>query len=262
MNKIALTFGTALALALAGCTSGAEEPAPEPTEEAVSLDALQAAVANPSRPEKARALDESRKPAEVLAFLGLKPGDAAADVISGGGYWAEIMAGALGEGGSVTALEPEQISDDEQWAALTTRAPGVKLEKYPWEKLDAGSDRFDFALLNLIYHDMYWQSDEFGIPESDPQVFVAALYKAMKPGGIVGVIDHVGNAGDTRKTVDDYHRIAPDVVKADFEAAGFILEDESDLLRNPQDDHESSVFDEAIRGKTDRFVYRFRKPAS
>lgn len=261
MNRISLTLGTAVALALTGCTGGTEEPAPEPTEQAVSLDALQVAVANPARPEEARDKDESRKPAEVLAFLGLKPGDAAVDIISGGGYWAEIMAGAVGEGGSVTALEPEQLADDDAWSALTARAPGVTIEKYPWDKLAAGNDRFDFAMLNLSYHDLYWQSDEFGIPESDPKVFVDALFAAMKPGGTVGVIDHVGNAGDTPTTVDATHRIDPDVVKADFENAGFILEEESALLRNPDDDHEASVFAPEIRGKTDRFLYRFRKPA-
>ena len=259
MNKITLTLGTALALSLAACTGASENPAPEPTEQAIALDALQAAVANPTRPEEARAKDESRKPAEVLAFLGLKPGDTAADVISGGGYWAEIMAGAIGETGSVTALEPEQIANDEELSALTTRAPGVTVEKYPWDKLSAGNDRFDFAILNLIYHDLYWQSDEFGIPESEPKTFVDALFAAMKPGGVVGVIDHVGNAGDTRATVEATHRT--DVVKADFENAGFILEEESALLRNPDDDHETSVFAPDIRSKTDRFVYRFRKPA-
>ena len=84
----------------------------------------------------------------------------------------------------------------------------------------------------------------------------------MKQGGIVGVIDHVGKSGDTRATVEKLHRIDPAVVKADFERAGFQLEAESDLLRNPADDHSLLVFDEKIRGKTDRFMFRFRKPAA
>ena len=94
----------------------------------------------------------------------------------------------------------------------------------------------------------------------DPDAFLKTVYDSMKPGGIVGVIDHVGNPGDTRETVEKYHRIDPAVVKADFERAGFKLDGESDLLRNPADNHSLLVFNPEIRGKTDRFVYKFRKP--
>jgi predicted methyltransferase len=86
------------------------------------------------------------------------------------------------------------------------------------------------------------------------------LFATMKPGGIVAVIDHVGPAGDTRAIVDKVHRIDPETVKADFKRAGFVLEAQSNLLRVPADDHSKNVFDPAIRGKTDRFAFRFRKP--
>jgi predicted methyltransferase len=82
----------------------------------------------------------------------------------------------------------------------------------------------------------------------------------MKPGAVVGVIDHIANPGDTRQTVEKLHRIDPEVVRADFQRAGFKLEAESDMLRNPEDDHNLLVFDPKIRGKTDRFVFKFRKP--
>ncbi|MCB2087874.1 MAG: class I SAM-dependent methyltransferase [Sphingomonadaceae bacterium] len=250
-----------MALALSACTTGTANQADVASAQTVAaMNTLKAAIANPARPEAVRKLDESRKPAEVLAFLGFEPGADVADVISGGGYWAEIMAGAVGPEGSVTALEPEQFYSADGWTALTQRTPGIKVEQYPFDRLDAGSNRFDFAILNLIYHDLYWQSERWKIPKTDPALFLKALYRAMKPGGIVGVIDHVGKPGDTRKTVDDFHRIDPSVVKADFEAAGFVLEAESQLLRNPDDSHDVSVFDAAIRGKTDRFVFRFRKP--
>ena len=112
----------------------------------------------------------------------------------------------------------------------------------------------------MCIRDSYWQSDKFGIPRTDPDAFVKTLYAATKPGGIVGIIDHVGPAGDTRAVVDKLHRIDPAVVKADFLRAGFVLEAQSPLLANPADDHSKLVFDPAIRGKTDRFLYRFRKP--
>ena len=89
-----------------------------------------------------------------------------------------------------------------------------------------------------------------------------AIYDAVKPGGTVAVIDHVAPpGGDTREVVNRVHRIDPAVVRADFERAGFVLEAQSDMLRNPGDDHSKNVFDTSIRGRTDRFMYRFRKPA-
>ena len=95
----------------------------------------------------------------------------------------------------------------------------------------------------------------------EPQAWLKRLYDAMKPGAVIGIIDHVAaSGGDTRQVVDKLHRIDPAIVKADFEKAGFVLEESSDLLRNPADDHSLLVFDEKIRGKTDRFMYRFRKP--
>ena len=98
------------------------------------------------------------------------------------------------------------------------------------------------------------------IPRMDPDQWLKAIYASMKPGAVVGVIDHVANPGDTRATVEKLHRIDPKTVKADFKRAGFKLEAESNLLRNPADDHSLLVFDPKIRGNTDRFLFKFRKP--
>jgi predicted methyltransferase len=227
-------------------------------------DWLDKAVATPTRPADAVALDAGRKPAEILAFVGLKPGMAAADIMTGSGYWAEIIANAVGPKGKVTAYEPAQFynSPDEQkvWKALTERRKDIDFVRYPFEGFAAGERRFDFVIINLSYHDLYWESAKYGIPRTDPQAFLQSLFVAVKPGGVVGIVDHVGPAGDTRAIVEKLHRIDPAVVKADFKAAGFILEAESPLLANPADDHQKQVFDPAIRGKTDRFVFRFRKP--
>jgi predicted methyltransferase len=116
--------------------------------------------------------------------------------------------------------------------------------------------------MNLDYHDVYWQNADRGIVRMEPDPWLKTLYTAMKPGAVVGVIDHVAApGGDTRAVVEKLHRIDPAVLKADFQRAGFVLEAESDLLRNPADDHSLLVFDDKIRGKSDRAVFRFRKPS-
>ena len=118
----------------------------------------------------------------------------------------------------------------------------------------------DFTLMHLTYHDLYWESEKFKFPRTDPAKFLAKVYAATKPGGVVAIVDHVGDPGDPRVTADKVHRIDPGVVKADFKAAGFVLDGESPLLRMPNDDHAKLVFDPTVRGKTDRFLFRFKKP--
>ena len=256
MKPFAL-LAAAAALVLAGCA----------TTDGITGDAgpaIAAAVANPARGAAQVALDESRKPAETLAFLGLRPGMDAADLLTGTGYWAQIMAAAVGPQGSVTGWEPEEFySAGEEKAkldALVAASPGMTLARYPFAAFAPPASSYDFALINLSYHDLYWESERFRIPRTDPVPFVRNLYAAMRPGGVVGVIDHAGPAGDTRAIVEKLHRIDPVTVRADFERAGFVLEAQSDILANPADDHSLNVFDKAIRGKTDRFLYRFRKP--
>lgn len=257
-------------LAMGGCmAAGAQANSPAPAQSAAQdaeyRSLIEAATASADRSDKARALDQSRKPAEVLEFFGLRPGMDAADLFPGAGYWTEIMAHVVGPNGSVTALEAKQFHGGERgkahWAKLTERLPGVALEIFPFENFAATPNSYDFAIMNLNYHDLYWESEKYRMKRIDPKVVVKRLYAAMRPGGIVGIIDHVGPKGDTRAVVDKFHRIDPLVVIADFESQGFKLVDRSDLLANPQDDHTLGVFDPAIRGKTDRFMLKFRKPA-
>ena len=258
---LTLLFGFALLQA----TVAAPAIAGEANAATTATPTLAAAVAAPGRPDAARQLDESRKPAATLEFLGLEPGMDTADLIPGGGYWTEIMAHVVGPEGSVTALEPEQFGSGEKaqaaWAELIERTQGVTLTLYPFDKFTYAADSFDFAIMNLNYHDLYWESEQYKVPATDPDIYLKALHTAMRSGGIVGIIDHAGLPGDTRETVDKLHRIDPAVVRADFARAGFVLEAESDLLANPDDDHTVSVFDPAVRGNTDRFLMRFRKPA-
>lgn len=251
----ALSFSLAVAaLALPIAVSARSTPSTIP-----------AAVTAPDRPADQIKLDASRKPAEVLAFAGLKRGMKVADIMAGAGYYTEIMARAVGPKGRVTAFEPVQFMPTDEkgkaiWFSLIARNPNVTQTAYPFDAFAAPANSFDFTMLHLSYHDLYWESAQYKVPRTDPAAFVTALFKATKPGGIVAVIDHVGASGDTRAVVDKLHRIDPAVVKADFLKAGFVLDAESDLLKVATDDHTKLVFDPAVRGNTDRFAFRFRKP--
>jgi predicted methyltransferase len=251
MRKTALTMA---ALALAFPAAAANAPAD-----------VAAAVAAPGRPKAATDLDEVRKPVEVLRFMGLKKGDRALDYFTGTGYYADIMARAVGPTGYVVGWNSSSFGRNEKVAAalkdIRARNSNTAFYSSPTTAIAFAPNSFDFALLHMVYHDAYWESAQFGLPRIDPSTVVKAIWDAVKPGGTVAVIDHVATAGgDTREVVEKLHRIDPAVVRADFERAGFVLEGQSDLLRVPADDHSKNVFDPAIRGKTDRFMYRFRKP--
>ena len=229
---------------------------------AAPADVKASIAATTARSEANIKLDESRKPAEVLKFLGLQQGMWVADPFGSNLYWAEITAPAVGPKGRVTIWEPKQFYDQkslDRLTAFTAKQPNVFMRVSPMEAPDLPG-KYDFMLINLDYHDVYWESAKYGIVKTDPDQWLKIIYDSMRPGAVVGVIDHVANPGDTRATVEKLHRIDPETVKADFKRAGFKLEATSDLLRNPADDHSLNVFDAKIRGKTDRFVFKFRKP--
>ena len=176
----------------------------------------------------------------------------------------EISAPVVGPKGHVTVWEPTQFYKDpgkKAFAEFMAKQSNVSIVSSPFEAPALPKNYADFVMLNLNYHDTYWQSVKYGIPRMDPNAFLKAVYAAMKPGATIGVIDHVAAPNnDTRATVEKFHRIDPNVVKADFKRAGFVFAGSSDLLRNPADDHSLLVFDPKIRSKTDRFIFKFKKP--
>ena len=212
-----------------------------------------------------RKLDASRKPVQVLQFLGLKRGDHALDLFGSIGYYGVIMARAVGPQGSVESWESSNFVNAEVrrvWSELQKRIPNLKLIDSPAAHIKLPESTYDFVMFNLNYHDLYWQSEEYRFPRMDPKPFVRAVYRSMKPGATLAVIDHVANPGGrTRDVAQELHRIDPATVRSDFQAAGFAFEGDLPLLRNPADDHRKTVFDPSIRFHTDQIIYRFRKPA-
>lgn len=255
MLKRALVLAAILALPLAASAAAPSRPAADTA----------AAVSAPGRPADAIALDAGRHPAELLSFGGLRRGDRALDLFTGSGYFAELMGRAVGPTGSVLAWEPANFINDRSragLAALRERTPNVAVMVSPGDAFTLPAGAFDFAMINLNYHDTYWQSARYHFPRMDPAAFLRTVFASLKPGGTIVVVDHVANAGgDTRAVVEALHRIDPATIRHDFETAGFVFGGESNVLRNPADDHTKLVFDPSIRGNTDRVVYRFRRPA-
>ena len=227
--------------------------------------AIRRAVDNPARSETYRGLDANRQPAEILAFAGIRPGMQVLDVGTGGGYFTEILADAVGPDGAVVGWNGPAFAArpnvSRALGRIRERYPATTFYATPTTSMALPRGRFDLVLLHLYYHDFYWESAEFGLARVEPRTVTAELYSAAKPGGTVVVVDHVAAGGrETRAEVEATHRIDPAVVRADFEAAGFIFDGESEALRRPDEDRSMRVFNPAIRGKTDRFMFRFRKP--
>jgi predicted methyltransferase len=222
-----------------------------------------AVAASDRRPDNVK-LDESRKPVQVLQFLGLRPGMHVLDINGANAYWAEIMAPVIGPKGHDTVWAPAQFYNDkakQAFEAFAANHPNVSIVVSSFEAPDLPKNYADFVILNENYHDTYWQNEKYKLPHMDPAAFLKAVYQSMKPGAVIGVIDHVARPNsDTRATVDKYHRIDPNVVKTDFKRGGFVFVKSSDMLRNPADKHDLEVHDPQIRGKTDRFFFEFRKP--
>lgn len=223
---------------------------------------IAAAVADPARPAADRKRDVNRKPLEVLEFSGVKPGDHVADFIPGGGYVTRLFSKIVGKNGHVYAVVPEEFFKMRANADAAVKAiaanpeySNVTVLKEPAQRFTA-PEKLDMVWTSMNYHDLH---DKFLGPV-DMAVLNKRIFNALKPGGIYLVLDHAAAAGSGLRDTETLHRIDPAAVKKEVLAAGFVLEAESDVLHNPHDDHSAKVFDPAIRGRTDKFIFRFRKP--
>jgi predicted methyltransferase len=222
-------------------------------------DFITAAVANPARPKADTDRDAARKPAEVLAFSGVAQGDVVLELIPGKGYFTRLLSGAVGPGGHVYEALP-QLSDAPDAKPTSngvasdpafTNVSEISMTPEAIGKLPPA----DLIWTSQNYHDLHLTKLKLDVIALD-RLFFAAL----KPGGVFLIEDHAAKPGSGLSAPDTLHRIDEDVVKREVESVGFKLEAESDVLRNPADDHTLLVFDPAIRGHTDQFVLRFRKP--
>jgi len=223
---------------------------------AISIGVASTALAQTPQPA-APALDSAWKVPEVIAFIGLKKGGKVADII--GGRLTGPLAEAVGPTGKVYAVETAEIVKGhpqllDRMKALAAQSPNVVVSDEPVATpLPAG---LDAVFIRQNYHDLY---DKFMGP-ADVPAFNKAVFAALKPGGVYVVLDHVAVAGSGIGATETLHRIDPARVKADVLAAGFKLDAESSILANAGDDHTKGVFDASVRGHTDQFLYRFKKP--
>ena len=216
-------------------------------------------LAEPSRPADDRARDEARHTAETLAFAQVRPGQKVADMIIGGGYFTRVFSAAVGTRGRVTAWQPAefiafQASYGESLTAVDALAnvDGIR-SSIASPEFPSG---LDLVFTAQNYHDLH-----LSIAPADTASRVnAAVFQALKPGGLYVVIDHHAAAGSPLTSANSVHRIDIDAVKREVLAAGFELDGESDLLANAADPRTANVFDGAIRGRTSQFMLRFRKP--
>ncbi|UIP07077.1 methyltransferase domain-containing protein [Erythrobacter sp. SDW2] len=227
----------------------------------MSAQTAQSVVTAKDRSEADREQDEGRHPAEVLAFSGIERGDVVADFMAGGGYYTALLADLVGPKGTVYAVNPLSFHNPEEWEKRLAADKNIRTMVTDARAMQLAPGSVDSIFAHLVFHDLYFESERFKFPRLDVDFMLANWFAAVKPGGTVTIIDHVGAAGDTREIVNRVHRIDPQTVIRDMTKAGFKLVEQSDVLRRSNDDIGKSVFDEGIRGKTDRFMMKFQKPA-
>jgi predicted methyltransferase len=221
-----------------------------------------AAVSDAGRPDADKARDAGRHPGESVAFAGIKAGDKVADLLPGGGYFTRIFAKTVGDKGKVYAINPEprqppspemQQRADAFKAAMAAGYPNVTILSANLAELKV-PEPLDVAWTSLNYHDLK------NNPNLDIAAFNKAVLAALKPGGTFIVIDHAAEKGSGGRDTGTLHRIDAELVKKEVTAAGFVLDGSSDVLAQPGDNHSGKVFDADMRGKTDQFLLKFKKP--
>jgi predicted methyltransferase len=244
--------GSAAAVVIKPYTPAADLPAP-----------IKAAVTAADRSDADRAIDAGRKPGEVLAFFGIAPGQHVGELFAAGGYTTELMARVVGDTGAVYAQNSTDILDKFARKPLTERLAKpvnkhvVMVERPADDPFPADAKDLDAVVCILNYHDFVWQ-------KVDRAKLNAAVFAALKPGGVYGIVDSAAEPKSGTRDVETLHRIDPDVVVQEVTAAGFKLDSKSDVLANPNDHHDWNSSPKAAgerRGTSDRFTLKFVKPS-
>jgi predicted methyltransferase len=221
------------------------------------------AVADPSRPDSDTTRDADRKPAQTLVFAGIKPGDKVADYVADEGYFTRLFSSVVGSTGHVYAVEPTAFLKFEHFVKGVAELQGFAVAHPNVTVTTAAAleglrfpEKLDLFWISRNYHDLH---DKFLGPV-DTAAFNKAVYEALKPGGFYVVLDHSAAPGAAADVTETLHRIESSTVRREVEAAGFKFDSESSILANPADSRTAKVFDQTIRGHTDQFILRFRKP--
>jgi predicted methyltransferase len=225
-------------------------------------DAVTTAISNPQRPAEDIAIDASRKPAKVLSFFNIEPGMTVLDLFSGGGYYTELLDSVVGEDGKVLAHANDAyiafLGDNYQKRYKDGRLENTETVIAEVDELKLESNSLDAALLILTWHDFLFSDEENGWKAIDEVLLLDKLCAAMKPGAVLGLVDHVANSGgDPAQVARTLHRVEPQLVRDSFANSCFTLKAEANFLANSDDDHTLVVFDKAISRKSDRFVFKF-----
>lgn len=256
--------GIGVAIFLAACAGGAVPgimlTAPAARQVTATSPHIVTALADSRRPQADRDRDQFRHPADIMAFSGVQPGWRIADVGPGGGYYSRLFAVAVGDTGRVYGIDRPNAAPDRPRAMLAVVPQYTNITE-----LQAGytgwtiDEPLDAVFISQIYHDFFYPQLNVDVPALN-----RAIFAALKPGGVLIIIDHSAEPGHTINLDPqaDIHRIDQAQVIREVTAAGFVLEAESQVLRNPADVRTSRVFEQDIRGHTDQFVLRFRKPAN
>lgn len=251
MKRIQLGVAIA-ALLTAGVAIGASHHQP-----AATVQQITSALADPARADQAGD-DARRHAADVIAFLGVGPGATVIDYFPGSGYWSRILTNVVGPKGQIAALWPAWASKyaEKGVPGLQARNLANVSPRLLSDDVLAPAGSVDAILTVQNYHDI--PNGDRG--EAAIDAFNKAAFAALKPGGVLVVIDHQAPAGSGLASTSTTHRIDSAAVKAQVMRAGFKFDAESKVLANPADDHSKGVFDPSLRGHTDQFIYRFRKP--
>ena len=237
-------FGAAATIAIAGCSTVSTPPAAD----------FSAAVSDPLRPAADIARDADRKPAELMQFAGIRPGIRIAELAPGGGYFTRLLTGAVGPNGRVYAITSRPSPALQE---LASKRPNLSITAAQAGTIPA-PEPVDVVWTTLNYHD--FKNNKTSTGGDLAQAVNAEAFRVLKPGGVYLVVDHQAATGAGSTQTSTLHRIEDVIVRQEVEAAGFKLDATSGLLRHPADDHTAKVQEAGIRGKTDQFVLRFRKP--
>jgi len=224
-------------------------------------DSIAEAIRDSRRPAEDTARDAARHPAELLAFAGVGQGSVVVDWVPGGGYFTRLFAIGVGSTGMVYAWVPSELKDKydlgKNAEAIAAQYKGVTAVIEPMLATTSIKNA-DIVWTSQNYHDLHTP----GFGNVDTLVFNKQVFAMLKPGGTYIIVDHrAADGAPVDETADALHRIDPAAVKTEVEAAGFVFDSESVVLANPADAHDLNVFDEKIRGQTDQFAYKFKKPA-